>query len=63
MPNVQPADILATAWLAAFEISKKHQLLANDSLHVAVMQREGIDMLASDDRDFRRVPGIKVYWP
>jgi len=63
IPNIQLVDVLATDWLVAFEISKKHQLLANDSLYVAVMQREGIDMLASDDRDFQRVSWLTLYQP
>lgn len=63
LPNIQLADVLATDWIAALDISKKHQLLANDSLHVAVMQREGIDTLASDDGDFKRVPWLKLYQP
>lgn len=63
IPNIHLTDVLATDWTAAVEISKKHQLLANDALHMAVMKREGIDSLASDDSDFRRVSGIKVYQP
>ena len=63
IPNILVADVLAGDWPAAIDLSKKHQLLANDALHVTVMQREGVQMLASDDRDFQRVPWLKLYRP
>jgi predicted nucleic acid-binding protein len=48
-------------------ISKKYRdnygLLANDSLIVAVMERENITYLATNDPDFARVPGISVRQP
>lgn len=38
-------------------------LLVNDSLIVAVMQRERITTLATNDPDFARVPGLDVRTP
>jgi len=38
-------------------------LLTNDSLIVAVMQRERIQFLATNDTDFERIPGITVRQP
>ncbi len=38
-------------------------LLVNDSLIVAVMQRERITTLATNDPDFTRVPGLDVRTP
>ena len=37
--------------------------MVNDSLIVAVMQREGITYLATNDPDFERVPGLAVRVP
>jgi uncharacterized protein len=34
------------------------RLSARDALHVAVMERHGIDRILTFDRDFDRVPGI-----
>lgn len=42
---------------------EQHGLLANDSLIVAVMQRERTQFLATNDADFERVPGIAVCIP
>lgn len=37
-------------------------LLPRDALHVAVMQRLGIEEVATDDPDFDRVPGVQRHW-
>jgi predicted nucleic acid-binding protein len=42
----------------AADVIGRHGLLAGDALIVAIMQRHGLDMLASHDPDFDRVPGI-----
>jgi predicted nucleic acid-binding protein len=42
---------------------EQHGLLVNDSLIVAVMQREGMQFIATNDPDFERVPGIAVCMP
>jgi predicted nucleic acid-binding protein len=42
---------------------EQHGLLVNDSLIVAVMRRERIQMLATNDPDFERIPGIAVRTP
>jgi len=47
----------------AVEISKKYGLLISDSVHVAVMNGNGIANIASNDSDFERVEGIKVWSP
>ncbi len=44
-------------------ISQQNGLLTNDALIVAVMQANAITNLASEDRDFDRVPGITRYAP
>jgi predicted nucleic acid-binding protein len=42
---------------------EQHGLLVNDSLIVAVMQRERMQFLATNDSDFERVTGIAVHMP
>jgi predicted nucleic acid-binding protein len=42
---------------------EQHGLLVNDSLIVATMRREHISLLATNDADFERVPGIGVRIP
>lgn len=42
---------------------EQHGLMVNDSLIVAVMQRERLDLLATNDPDFARVPGLAVRVP
>jgi predicted nucleic acid-binding protein len=54
-----PAALLSTA--AA--LSRQHNLLTNDALIVALMQRHGLTLLASADADLDRVPGLTRYAP
>ncbi|MFZ4660951.1 MAG: type II toxin-antitoxin system VapC family toxin [Caldilineaceae bacterium] len=42
---------------------EQYGLLTNDSLMLAVMHRERIQYLATNDPDFERVPGIALRWP
>ena len=42
---------------------EQHGLMVNDSLIVAVMHRERIRFLATNDADFERIPGIVVRIP
>lgn len=39
-----------------------YSLLPRDALHLAIIQRLGIRMIASDDRDFDRVESINRHW-
>jgi len=43
------------------DISRQTGLLCGDALIVAVMQDHGLSLLASEDTDFDRVPGITRY--
>jgi predicted nucleic acid-binding protein len=45
------------------DISRQTGLLCGDALIVAVMQDQGLTLLASEDADFDRVPGITRYAP
>ena len=53
-----PEDLAASA-----VIRRTVGLLTNDSLSVAMLQRERIRALATNDPDFRRVPDLRVYLP
>jgi len=44
-------------------VREQHGLMVNDSLIVAVLQRERIQFLATNDPDFERVPNIMVRAP
>ncbi len=44
-------------------LSKKYSLLPNDALSVAVMKRNNIGIIASNDSDFERADGIEVWVP
>lgn len=48
---------------ASKQYREQYGLLTNESLLLAVMQRERIQYLATNDPDFERVPGIAVRQP
>jgi predicted nucleic acid-binding protein len=59
-------DILPLAYRdlhASRSFREQHGLMVNDSLIVAVMERERLDFLATNDPDFERVPGLAVRVP
>ncbi len=47
----------------AIDVSNQHGLLSSDSLVVTVMRQHGLQVLASHDPDFDRVPGLTRYAP
>jgi predicted nucleic acid-binding protein len=58
------ADLLTYRDLhASRQYREQHGLLVNDSLIIAVMHREHIHLLATNDPDFERIPGIGVRLP
>jgi predicted nucleic acid-binding protein len=59
--EVRPLDL--GRWLRSADARSGHGLLTNDSLIVATMSDEGIDVLATADRDFERVEGVRVFRP
>jgi predicted nucleic acid-binding protein len=44
-------------------LSHQYELLTGDALIVAVMQANGLTLIASNDADFDRVPGLTRYAP
>jgi predicted nucleic acid-binding protein len=68
LPNLRQArvDILPLTYRdlhASQQYREQHGLLVNDSLIVAVIQREHIQLLATNDPDFERIAGIGVQLP
>jgi predicted nucleic acid-binding protein len=49
--------------MASAAIRRTAGLLTNDSLSVAMLRRERILALATSDRDFQRVPDLRLYLP
>ena len=45
------------------KISKRYWLMATDAFHVATMKKHGITNIATNDPDFERVNGTKVWKP
>ena len=63
LPNL---DIVAYSREIAFwgeTLAKTYFLLSNDATHVATMKTHGISDIATNDPDFERVAGIKVWKP
>ena len=46
-----------------YKAIKDHALLTNDAFHVATMKMQGITNIATNDPDFERVGGLKVWKP
>jgi hypothetical protein len=61
--RIHVVPITGSLMAIAMAISQQFDLLTNDALIVAVMQAHGLTHLASNDRDFDRVPGITRYSP
>jgi predicted nucleic acid-binding protein len=61
--RVQVLPISVAVFVAATAISQQTGLLINDALIVAILQANGLTLLASHDADFDRVPGITRYAP
>ncbi len=56
--------ILNTSTYPEFvRLSKEYMLTAADAAHLAAMERFGIISMASNDRDFQRVPWLKLWRP
>jgi len=46
------------AFVEALVLARQYQLLINDATHIALMARQGIQLLATFDRDLQRVDFI-----
>ena len=61
--GLRVVEIGVEAFALARTLMREHRLLSNDALHLAVMQIEAMTDLVTNDRDFDRVAGIKVWKP
>lgn len=59
--NLQILTIPSGLIVTAAALSQQTGLLTNDALIVAVMQAHGLSKIASNDKDFDRVPGLVRY--
>ena len=63
MPNLEIVAVPFNAPLAAARMMKEYNLKPRDAMHLATMQHYGITTIASDDKDFDRIKGIKRIVP
>jgi len=61
--GLQVTGVDAGTFAIARTLMREHRLLSNDALHLAVMRIESITDLVTNDRDFDRVVGIRVWKP
>jgi predicted nucleic acid-binding protein len=61
--NVTVLSVDHPALAAAAAVSQAEGLMTNDAITVAVMRREGIANLATNDDDFDGVSGVAVFKP
>jgi predicted nucleic acid-binding protein len=47
----------------SFTLMQEYHLLITDAVHIAAMKKEEITNIASNDKDFSRVPGLSVWKP
>jgi predicted nucleic acid-binding protein len=47
----------------SFALMQEHHLLITDAVHIAAMNKEKITDIASNDKDFSRIPGLSVWKP
>lgn len=61
--NLEIVDVKKEDFLQAQSLMPRYFLLSNDALHLAIMEREGINKIATNDPDFDRVKDITVWKP
>ena len=61
--NVTALDTDMTAVSASLYWRRRYGLLVNDSVSAALMNRFGINAIATNDRDFQRIQGLAVHMP
>lgn len=60
-PNLRIVAISSDDADAMFDLMQRHELRPRDALHVAAMRKAGCDAMASNDRHFDRVPGLRRF--
>lgn len=62
LPHINLVGVDVTDFSRMLENIQAFSLLPRDALHVAIVQRLGLNGIASDDIDFDRVKGIERHW-
>jgi len=62
LPHINLVGVDATDFNRMLENIQTFSLLPRDALHVAIVQRLGLNGIASDDIDFDRVRGVEGHW-
>jgi len=61
-PYVAMLPIGEEAFDEAARVIREHGLKPSDAIHAGVMRTNGIELIASEDRDFEKVEGLKRIW-
>jgi uncharacterized protein len=61
--NLSVYGISEKAFTHSMDVMRQSGLLSNDALHVACMRENSIDTIVTYDRDFERIPQIKILRP
>lgn len=62
LPHINLVGVDTTDFNRMLENIQAFSLLPRDALHVAIVQRLGLNGIASDDIDFDQVKGVERYW-
>ena len=62
LPHINLVGVETTDFNRMLENIRTFSLLPRDALHVASVQRLGLNGIASDDIDFDRVKGVERHW-
>ena len=61
--NLKIEGISPEIFEMSIEIAKTNMLLTHDASHLAVMRFKGLSDIATNDSDFERIEGVKVWRP
>ena len=61
--NLKIYGISENTFAFSIDIMRQSGLLSNDALHIACMKENSINTIATYDRDFEKIPQIKVLKP
>jgi predicted nucleic acid-binding protein len=62
LPYTEILPIGGEEYRIAVEIILEHGLKPSDALHLATMRTNGITIIASEDEDFDKIPGVRRIW-
>lgn len=62
LPYIQVLNLGEDEYSRAAQLLLKHNLKPSDALHLGAMLSNNIRVIASEDREFDRIPSIKRLW-